>query len=150
MDEAREAGWLEAVGLATLHVSLLVGALVLALHRAGTLGQLLQGIGTLPGVALFLVLWGLTLGATRQALVQMREKPLREAMGVGGVWGGAVGASFVWIALTASFISGRAPPIAYLFSLEAAAFGFVGGCLVGAVAALLDTALLAAARRLAR
>lgn len=152
MDEARRLGPLEAWGLATFHVSLLVGALVLAFHRAGTLGLLLQGLGTLPGSGIFLLLWGLATWTTRKALGRLGAQPLADgAKGVvdaAAIWGGVTGAAFVGTVFLATALILRTAA-GLLFAAVALPFAFVGGGLIGAVAALMDLALLAAVERLA-
>jgi hypothetical protein len=150
MDEGAGIGGLEAWGLATFHVTTLVAGAVLLLHRAGTLGALLAGLGTLQGAALFLLLWVPAVWATRQALLPLGPAPLANGPGpvfaAAGFWGGATGAFFVGIALGAALLAQGAPPVALVAVLFAAAFGFVGGAIVGMLAALLDLLLLAAVR----
>jgi hypothetical protein len=55
-------------GLATFHASTFVLVAVLLIYRGGGLGQALEGLNTLLGLALFVALWTTTYVATRNAL----------------------------------------------------------------------------------
>ncbi|MFC6989994.1 hypothetical protein ACFQJD_17155 [Haloplanus sp. GCM10025708] len=59
-----------AWGLASFHVAVLVVVPVAILHRVGALGSLLHGVGTGVGLALYLLLWGVTWATNRRWLTE--------------------------------------------------------------------------------
>jgi hypothetical protein len=141
----------------SLHAALLVALGVAGLHLSGALGDLLGGLGTLPGAVAYCYLWGVTVVATDQALRQGEISPVggvpdaRGAATAALVWGGTTGLAMfapvlVLVAGLLLFNVGIGAAlavfvVAVLGSLVAAAVG----ALVGGLFALLDVALLRAA-----
>lgn len=68
--------------LASFHATLFVAVPVALLHAVGALGDLLGGLGTLPGLVLFLWLWGATWATNRRWLAS--SDPLAAASGRDG------------------------------------------------------------------
>lgn len=155
--DARLLPW----ALGTFHAAVLMLVPLALAYPRGTLGGILSGLGTLPGLALFAWLWLLSCWGARGALRAVRlDAPPRalvqDAIGHAFVWGGGVGALFLAGALLA-LLAATLPSIT--FSLPAVVatvmfggFGLAAACAVGALVgmlfAALDAGLLLAARRL--
>jgi hypothetical protein len=150
-----------AWGLGTLHAALLMLVLVFLLYRGGGLGELLGGLGTLPGLALFAWLWVLSCVGARMALrhVPLEAPPRRlvpDALAHGLLWGGAVGvAFFAGLTLVTTVVAvahGGAGLLMASVAFSVLGLGFAGlvGFVVGAAFAALDVGLLLAARWLSR
>lgn len=141
----------------SFHAALLVVALVGGLHLAGAAGDLLQGVGTLPGAVVYLYLWAVTLATTRRALRASGVTPAggvpdgRNALGAALRWGGATGLGFFAgpfvVVAGAFFLRGGldAASVVGLLLIVGGIVAAVAGAVVGAVLALLDLALLRAA-----
>lgn len=138
----------------SFHAALLVAALVAALHLSGAAGDVLAGVGTLPGAAAYGYLWGVTVWTTGRALDAGEVTPNGDAAAPRGViraavvWGAATGGLFF-----ATLLAVAAVALLVTSGLEALAtvaiVGVVGGVLsvlLGAVAgvvfALVDLALV--------
>ncbi|MPZ14016.1 MAG: hypothetical protein GEU73_06265 [Chloroflexi bacterium] len=161
--------------LGTFHAGLFVLTIVVALYRAGGLDDLLGGLNTLLGLAIYGLLWVVTEWTTRRALrgVEWRELAVRdpgELLSRGLGWGGVTGVLLllvpavilvivavpVQIAGMARMGLDRGPRILvealqFLFVgagalLIAFSVAFIVGAIVGAVFALVDALVLAAAR----
>lgn len=144
----------------TFHAALLVTVLVAALHRSGAAGDLLQGVGTIPGALVYLYLWAVTLATTRRALRTSGVTPaggvpdgktaLRSALFWGGVTGlGFYAGPYAIVALGIVLRGGLdAVGVVVLLLAVGGIVATVAGAVVGAVLALLDLALLRAAVQL--
>lgn len=77
---------LAVLAAGTFHVALLVVVAVVALQSVGNLGGALVGLGTLPGAAVYLVLWAVGWWTTRRAVGEVVGR--RNVGGGGGVGGG--------------------------------------------------------------
>ena len=147
--------------LGSFHAALLMLLLVTLAYARGALGGFLATLGTLPGLALYAWLWGLSAWGTRGALRDVRlDAPpralLRDALGYAFVRGGLVGGLFLAGVLVA-LLAWNLPRVT--FSLPGAVatvmfggFGLAAACAVGALVGVLfgalDAGLLLAARRL--
>lgn len=155
--EHEEPDRLIAWSLGAFHAATLVAVLVALGHANGSLGNLLDGLNTVVGLALYLLLWVLSWRASHGVLARVPPAKLeRGGAGAALNWGLAGGAFsgmafFVVIALVAI-----APAI--LQTGEPLSFGiilFIGlgvagivGAFVGGLFALLDVALFRVAGRL--
>lgn len=143
--------------LATFHTSAFLLVALLFLYSQGVLHQVLQGLSTAVGLALFAALWGLTYATTDQALSGLEDDDA--FIGRGLRWGGVNGVLFLWVLVlvqgTALVLAGLRDPLgALLFGLIFLAIGsivaFGVGALVGLIFANVDLALLALARAMVR
>lgn len=151
MDDDPLVAW----SLATFHTALLVALLVTGLYLVGPLGDILSGLETAVGLALYVCLWAATWWTTRRWLAGLGEDAdLLATVGTGGKWGGVDGVLFFWaifaiaIVPTLGFHVGAIP-----FFLLALAVGSVlalgiGG-FVGCIFGLLDAAVFRVANRIA-
>lgn len=142
--------------LATFHAASLVAALVLLAHVAGSLGDLLGGLDTLVGLALFAVLWATTWWTNHRWLAGVRlrldERPPTNALLHGGlVWGGTNGVAFFW----GIFLLAVVPLFGFevvslaIIAVAGTVFAIVVGALFGVAFAAIDVGLVFLARRLA-
>lgn len=135
-------------GLSTFHAALLVAVLVTLLYVYAPLGKLLQGLSTIVGLAVYLVLWATTWWTTRAAL--RRESVLEGATTIGVVeqgiaWGAITGVIFllgiVLLVLTPQFLpQGYVVSLAFISAIGSVV-AFVIGALVGGMFALIDVFL---------
>ena len=152
---------LDAFALATFHVTALSTASLALLHRFGAVGDALEGLDTAVGIVLFVVLWGIVLWATRQALAYVPLSGLStpgDAVSLlrgGVVWGGIAGVAFFWallvgvtlpslLALEQSILA----PAAIISSVGTLLAAAVGAAF-GVAFALLDGVAVVLARRVA-
>jgi hypothetical protein len=166
-NSTHEGSWPTAVGrfprpllvvLATFHLLALTLAALGPAYASGGLSDALPSLGTLPGLGLFALLWGLTLVATDWAL---STDPLGPDLVVdrsaillrGGVAGalvgiGTVGALFL-VAIGQTLLEGGSfqPGSAVLVGVIALAIGAVVGLVVGTGLAVLDLLVVAVVRR---
>lgn len=147
--------------LASFHTAGLTALLVVGLYLAGPLGDLLAGLDTLVGLGLYLALWVGTWWTTRRTLRAVADAGTDAsafvAVGAGAKWAGVNGALFFWV-LLAGFAALNVPREsgalfeALPFLLVAGVVGSVlatgVGGIVGVLFAVLDLALVRAARRL--
>lgn len=150
MDEDPLAVW----AVATFNVAVLVAALVGALHLDGRLGDVLAGLNTWVGVALYCCLWATTWWTNGGWLAGLDgDDGLIGTLVAGGTWGGVNGVLFFWVLFFVAVIPTVGfDPTAVLFYLLALGIGTVlalgiGG-IVGVLAAALDLALFRVADRL--
>lgn len=140
----------------TFHAAGLVVLLVAALHLADAAGDVLAGLGTVPGALVYLYLWALVTWTTRRALaasgVTAADPPDgRAALLAGGIWGGATGVLFfggLFLAVAAFLVLTAgigAVPVALLVGLVGGLLAVLVGAVVGVLFALVDLALLRAA-----
>ncbi|NEU56811.1 hypothetical protein [Halorussus sp. MSC15.2] len=143
--------------LASFHVAALVAVLVVGLYTAGSLGDLLGGLDTVVGLALYLALWASTWWTTRRVLGAVADAGTDASaltvVGAGGRWGGVNGVCFLWVLLFVAAVPGADVTLAGV--LYFLAFGGIGsilalgvGGIVGVLFAVLDLALFRAARGL--
>ncbi|WP_254543181.1 hypothetical protein [Halomarina pelagica] len=134
--------------LGAFHAAFLVASLVALLHVTLSLGDLLRGLDTATGLALYLVLWATTWWTARAVLARatVGESVDRLALVKRGVlWGGVAGVCFL-LALVLVVLAPR-----LLVEGEFVALGLVTGIgvvialvvggLVGGLFALLDLLL---------
>ena len=134
--------------LATFDTALFVLLGVLAAHASGSLADLLSGLNTLAGVAVFCYLWALFVLAVRwvNSRVVFRDTPFRTLVLHGVAAGCVTGVAFLLglfaVALVPTIQSGGVRPQAVLVVLliGAGVAAVVGG-VVGLVASLLDIAV---------
>lgn len=129
---------LETLAVATFDVVAFGLLAVLAGHAGGALGDLLQGVGTVPGLAAFGYLWALTLLAVRWVLAEGGlagdgELSLGGLLARGTAGGAFVGTAFVvGVGLAAGLVAlGTGADLTSIVLI--ALFGAFGGALVGAV-----------------
>lgn len=159
---ARSAS-LVAWALGTFHASVFVLVIVSAMYAGGGLGFLLQGLDTVLGLLLFVVLWATTLYTTRRALAgsaalfapQDRRGFARRALRWGGVNGVLFLAALVFVfVLRPALTMPGASPLGTIFlgvaALAPIAFivAFVAGAALGQVFAGIDLALVWLAKRI--
>jgi hypothetical protein len=133
--------------LATFDTALFVLLGVLAAHASGGLADLLGGLNTLVGVAVFCYLWALFVLAVRwvHSRVALEDAPLRTLVLHGVVAGCATGVAFLLglfaVALVPTIQSGgvRLQAVLVVLLIGAGVAAVVGG-VVGLLASLLDTA----------
>lgn len=94
---------LTVAGFATAHVTGLTVLVLLGFHLRSTLGGILEPIGTVTGVLLFGVLWGVAIvthhygfGASEPWSVDDRRTAIR-LFGAGFAWGALTGAGTFWV-----------------------------------------------------
>lgn len=134
---------------ATFHAAALVVALVVVAHVTGPLGDLLGGLDTLVGLALFVVLWATTWWTNRRWLAGVRlrvgERPPTRALVSGGLrWGGANGVLFLWSVFLLAVLPAfgfQVVPLA-IIATAGTVLATVVGALLGGLFAALDAALL--------
>lgn len=142
--------------LGAFHAATLVAVLVALGHTAGALGDLLGGLNTVVGLALYLLLWGLSWGATRSVLARVPPATI-ETGGVGAAvaWGalGGAGAGMaflvgvVLVAIIPALLGGIEPLSVVLILLIGGTVAAVVGAIVGGLFALVDVALFRLAVR---
>ncbi|MDA0256812.1 MAG: hypothetical protein O3C25_03615 [Chloroflexi bacterium] len=154
-----------AWALGTAHAALLTLVPVLLVFRGGGLGDDLEGLSTAVGLALYALLWAVSLLGTVGALRRIGPDvaaPTDSVVAAGALWGGVAGAAFLVVGLVALASYATAEGIAQgtvgpadivvgaagvaAIAVIGGAFAFIGGAMVGALVALVDVALLAAAR----
>lgn len=141
----------------SLHAALLVALLASALHLSGAAGDVLAGLGTLPGIAVYLYLWAVTTVATRRALRTAElgadgrvGRPGRAAVAA-AVWGAATGLAFLLgpLVVAGGFVLVTSGPDVLVFlalvGLAGSVVAAVVGGLVGLAFAGLDLLLVRAA-----
>ena len=141
-----------AVG--SFHAALLVALGVAGLHLSGAAGDLLGGVGTLPGAVAYLALWVLTVWTTDRALtasgvtpvegVPDRRRALRAALTWGAVTGGVFFAALFVVVLVAALVvvGPEALTLVLIGGAVGSVFALVVGALVGGLFALADVGLL--------
>lgn len=154
--EHDEPDALIAWSLGAFHAATLVAVLVALGHTAGALGDLLGGLNTVVGLALYLLLWGLSWGATRAVLARVPPAVIETggtgaAVAWGALGGAGAGAAFLVglvLVAVAPAILGSGEPLAVVFILSiGATAAAVVGAAVGGLFALLDVALFRLAGR---
>ncbi len=154
-----------AWALGTAHAALLTLVPVLLAFRGGGLGDTLDGLNTAGGLALYALLWAVSLLGTVGALRRIgpeADARTDRVVGAGALWGGVAGAAFLVVLLLAalSYATARGiaggnvglRDIASVASVLGVGLGLGGalafalGAMVGALLALIDVALLTAAR----
>ncbi|MFC7155726.1 hypothetical protein ACFQPA_09665 [Halomarina halobia] len=132
----------------TFHVAFLVAALVALLHVAAPLGDLLRGLDTVTGLALYLVLWATTWWTARAVLARATVGGGVDRLALlkqGLLWGGVNGVCFllalVLVLLGPRLIAeGEFVALVLVAGIGVAVALVVGG-LVGGLFALLDLLL---------
>jgi hypothetical protein len=137
---------LRALALASFHVATLVAVGVGLLHAGSLVGDLLSGLGTLPGVALYLLLWLLTWRTNRRWLLA-HGPPGWDAVRPALTWGAVTGVGFLLgvLAALAVVLEPADLVVLVIFAGVGAPVAAVVGALVGGVFALVDAALDAVA-----
>jgi hypothetical protein len=139
--------------LATFDTSLFVLVGVIAAHVSGVLGELLSGLNTVVGVAVFLYVWLLFVAAVRWVLADASvlrgsARPLAlRSVAAGGVAGTVFLLTVLLVTVVPSALLGSIQPISVLLILL---IGTALSAVVGAVVGLSAGALNVAASRLAR
>lgn len=146
-EQSRPPDPLVVWALASFHAGFLVAGLVTLIHAFGSLGDLLAGLNTAVGLALYLVLWATTWWTTRKVLTQtaIETAPVSSILKRGLLWGGVNGVGFllgiVLIALAPQFLfEGEFVPLLFITgigSVFALVLGAIIGCLFGVFDVLL-------------
>lgn len=143
------------VGLATFHTTLLLAVLVGAGYATATIGDLLGGLGTLTGFALFGLLWGTTLWTNWRWLASVGlladERDARNILRRATVWGGIDGVLF-FLGFLVIFLLVRTAPgttvtiegvgLVGFFALLGSAVATVVGGVLGVLLGALDLGLI--------
>lgn len=146
-----DADALEIWTIATCNVVLFGVVGVLAGHLSGALADVLQGLGTLPGVLVFGYLWTLVVVATRWALAdgglaRTDQGEMNRLLIRGAIAGALIGAGFLLGLVVGGGLISVASGSIELVSV--ALIGLIGslvsaivGAVVGVVFVLVDTVL---------
>jgi hypothetical protein len=157
MGEAADpTAYLRDFALTTLHTTLFVLLpllLTFAVGDPGGLGDLLGGLETSIGLALFAYLWLVLWVTTRRALTAADPLTRRSALRAGFVWGAASGVGFVGgvLLVAGGFVTVTTGNLAFfpvVFGLGSLVASVVGAVL-GLLFAAADLMLLALTRRVA-
>ena len=159
--------WLAAFALGTFHAVLVTLTLAASLYLSTDPGELLDGLNTALGLAIFAVLWATSVYCTRRAMRSAGLDPATGAkasavLGQGVAWGAWNGVLFAWCLLAGGFLVLIALAVPEgvertmgVVSFGVIAFGFgtifaaIVGAAIGFMLAALDLTLLAAAQGLA-
>jgi hypothetical protein len=160
-DERALAGWI----LGTFHTSVLVLSLLLLLYPRGVLGEVLQGLSTATGLALFVALWLTTSYATRRALRGLdwfSDDPAEMAIFFGRAlrWGAVNGVLFLaalgvvllvnaLLTVPVGTVLGGLS-IGFFFGIFGTPVALVLGAVVGVTLGAIDIAALRVARQILR
>lgn len=143
------------VALATFDTVAFVLLLVLAGHVAGVLSDLLAGLNTVVGVAVFVYLWALVVLGLEWALgsVSLAESTAGtlalRAVGAGGLVGAAFLLGILLVGLAPLVLTGNVTALTLvLFVLFGAAISVAVGAVVGLLFGLLDLGVYRLAGRL--
>lgn len=140
---------LAAAALTTYHAGAFVLVPLLAAHLGGALGDLLGGVGTLTGLALFALLWADLRWATGRWLAACDPARPLTAVRAGARYGALAGLLFLPVpVLLAGYATGEPVAVAVLLTAGAVVAPLVGA-LAGVVLGVGDVALLRGAARLA-
>jgi hypothetical protein len=133
---------LSAWALATFHAAaLLVVPLTLAhVVAPDALGDILAGLDTLVGLALFLVLWGSTWWTNRRYLAACAFADASGTLAVGARWGAVTGLPLLGCVAVAAFVATN-PTFAALVLVAGGLLAPLVGAVVGVGFAALDVAL---------
>lgn len=158
MDRRRDPALIVGWALAAFHSTTLVVMLVTLLYLWAPVGELLAGLQTVVGLALYLVLWATTLWTNKHWPRDTRLTIDGTAINSSSFlrtsfkWGGVTGSVF-FIALVILAVAAQTVPTS-LFPLVIVLIGvivaFVIGGITGCIFAFTDLALLRIARRVAR
>lgn len=159
--ELRVAAW----ALGSMHAALLTLVGLLLAFPGGELGNDLDGLSTGVGLGLYALLWAASLLGTAGALRRIGHDigvSTDRVVGAGALWGGVAGAAFLIVGLLALALYSAVEGVAEgtvgaadivvgaagvaAASVIGGAFAFAVGAMVGALLALVDVALLTAAR----
>lgn len=148
--------------LGTFHAAFLITVAVVVLYLTGGLNSLLDSLGTLPGLALFLALWFTSVWSSRRALRGALGPglevmlPTSDVVGRAFICGGLNGLAFLpFLALILGIVAliqspTSAPFVVLVGGIVFASFGavaaFIIGSIVGVLFAGLDGLLVLAAR----
>lgn len=161
-DADAEAAFL-AWCVGAFHAAAFVAALLALLYPFVPLGELLAGLETGVGLALYLGLWGVSWWTARRALVgsdlaRGAAGSVGRVLGRGALWGGVAGVAFFVLGLVAVLlrllaaggVDASAPLVVVLLAAvpAGAALAFLVGAVVGAAFAALDAGLARLAIRL--
>lgn len=147
--------------LGTFNSAALALALLLLLYPRGRFGDMLAGLSTLTGLALYVALWATTVYATRRALRGIDLLGDARAgdrfFGPALRWGGFTGFAFLLelavIQIVSVVLGGDLRPLSSLpllipFGVIASLVAFVVGALVGVTLGAVDLAGVRLSRRL--
>lgn len=143
--------------LAGFHVALLVSLALTGLYLAGAAGELLAGLETVVGLALYGYLWAVTWWTNRRwlataGLVASHRPDRRVVLAEAVKWGGATGVLFLaapLVVAAAFLVVGNGPdvlPFVGLVALVGTLLAATTGAVVGGLLATLDLLLVRASR----
>lgn len=152
-DDPPLLGWC----LAGYHVALLVSLLLTGLFLAGAVGDLLAGLDTTVGLALYGYLWAVTWWTNRRwlasaGLVGGRRPDPRVVFAGAMKWGGATGVLFLAapLVVAAAFLVAEGgpevTPFVVLVALVGTLLAAATGAVVGGLFAAFDVLLLRTSR----
>ena len=140
---------LAAAALTTHHAGAFVLVPLLVAHLTGALGDLLAGVGTVPGLALFAALWAVLRPASGRWLSACDPDRPSSAVGAGARYGAFAGLAFLPVPiLAAGIVTGELALVVFLLGAGALVAPLVGA-VAGVVLGLGDLLVLRGARRLA-
>jgi hypothetical protein len=128
-----------AWGLASFHAAVLLVVPLWVGHAVApvALGGLLDGLDTLVGVALFLVLWGSTWWSNRRYLATSALETPRGTVVAGAKWGAATGLPLLGCVVLAALVA-TSPVFAAVLLVAGSVVAPFLGAVVGAVLAGVD------------
>jgi hypothetical protein len=131
-----------AWALASFHAAVLLVVPLWLAHAVApvALGGLLDGLDTLVGVALYLVLWGSTWWSNRRYLAASALESPRETVGAGAKWGAVTGLPLLGCVVLAALVATN-PVFAVLLLVVGVVVAPLVGAVVGAVFAGVDVAV---------
>jgi hypothetical protein len=131
-------GW----SLASFHAAVVLVVPLTAVHAVApdALGDLLGGLDTSVGVALYLVLWGSTWWSNRRYLAASGFDDARGTVGAGAKWGAVTGLPLLGCVVLAVFVLVNPVFAAVLLAVGGVVAALVGA-VVGATLAGVDVAL---------
>jgi hypothetical protein len=150
VDGARAGDALTAWALASFHAALLVVAPLAVAHAIApvTVGDLLDGLDTLVGVALFVVLWGSTWWSNRRYLAACDFGDASGTLRAGTRWGAVTGLPLLGCVVVAVLVATN-PTFTALVVVAGGLAAPLAGALVGTLFAALDLVVDRAAAALA-
>lgn len=146
-EEKRPLPTLVVWGLTTFHVTASVVVLVVALHLAGPLGEILSGLNTAVGLGVFAYLWAFTWWTNRRALADAWRGDgfdARTTAKRATLWGGVTGVCFLLAPLVLFSVFLVVAGASVLAVLAIDLLAALVGAVIGGAFGVIDVALFRA------